>query len=254
MRKWSAKIPLYWKALIFSLIILAVSFVTAILFLDHTSDLLISYGIPQFFMDLQTELFRLFLFSTGTTLLLLWIFFLDVYGFLKRMGEQLAIAVQKKKLKVVFTGRQSKDVFGNITEQANKLLDMFWTFDDLKSARLSLEISSIKQLMNSISEAVILLDPSKLVTHINHPAEQLLGLAPGEVQDQLLIRYISDETFYQMIQDAVSDHRVVDQPLRLCDQDVFISVFPIKNRRSEILRIMVSIRSENPKAAVVAKT
>ena len=44
-----------------------------------------------------------------------------------------------------------------------------------------MEITSIKALINVISEGVIFVNQDKVVTHINHQAEELLRLIPGEI-------------------------------------------------------------------------
>ena len=63
----------------------------------------------------------------------------------------------------------------------------------MKSSRISMEITSIKALINVISEGVIFVNQDKVVTHINHQAEELLRLIPGEIIGEAISRYINDE-------------------------------------------------------------
>lgn len=194
---------------------------------------------------LKVELLRLYIFAAASSILLFLGFYWDLNSYLKQINTQLLDALENKKLKVSFQNRSANDILGHITKHSNQLLDMFRNFDQLKSARVSLEVNTNRQLINGISEGIIFLDTDKVVTHLNHHAERFLGFSPGETVGQVILRYISDESFCNIIETALSDQKIIGKDISIYDKDYKVSGIPIKNRKGNLLRILMVISQSN---------
>ena len=121
--------------------------------------------------------------------------YFDLKYFLNQLNNHFKYAIARKKLIPNLEEFQSKDLFQDISVNTNQMFSLFKNFDQMKSSRISMEISSIKSLINVISEGVIFVNQDKVVTHINHQAEELLRLIPGEVIGETISRYITVQIF-----------------------------------------------------------
>ena len=101
-----------------------------------------------------------------------------------------------------------------------------------------MEISSIKSLINVISEGVIFVNQDKVVTHINHQAEELLRLIPGEVIGETISRYITDSNILEHLNVALqNDQKITDIKLTIRETDfVNLTILPVKNKYGELVR------------------
>lgn len=237
-------LPLHVKVLFFTALVLSSSWMMLSSFSEQLLVIIGGIGNTQndvFLKAFHTELSRFYIAVISPTLIFFWLFYLDVYHYLKHLNQQLVKAISDKKLKITFSNRLSKDILGKITRHSNQLLDMFRHFDELKSARVTLEVNTNRQLMNTISEGIIFLDPDKVITHLNHHAEKFLGFAPGETVGQVIVRYINDETFCDVIEMALSDHKTVAKDIIIYEKPYKISSIPIKNRKGQLLRVLISL-------------
>ena len=122
----------------------------------------------------------------------------------------------------------------------------------MKTARIVLESSTIKQLMNSVSEGLILVNKDLIVTHINHVSEHDLGLIPGEIIGEAMSRKINNEILIQSLEKVFEfDHKYLDLDIK--QYDLIASIYPLKDKFGDIIRALVifnknSSRSDTSKS------
>ena len=139
---------------------------------------------------------------------------------------------------------KSKDLFQDITEHANQMFSLFKNFDQMKSSRIFLEVTSIKSLINVISEGVIFVNQDKVVTHINHQAEEFLRFIPGEVIGEVLSRHINHDDLLLNIDTCLkNDQKITDLLLTFREtEQVRVTILPIKNKLGDMIRAIIIIR------------
>lgn len=138
-----------------------------------------------------------------------------------------------------------------LLNQLEKTLNFFKSLEDMKTSKVVLESGSTKQLLNLISFGALFLTRTKQVTHINHKAEKLLGLIPGEILGQIISRKITNDTLLDAIDNSIEyDQRIIDQSITIRESlQLNLSIYPIKDKYGEILRIIIileTIVSETP--------
>ena len=159
-----------------------VSFYVTLFLFTNRVVLLINQGLN---LSVPIGLFRqdfiwFFIFGLLLSSLFLMIMYFDLKYFLNQLNNHFKYAIARKKLIPNLEEFQSKDLFQDISVNANQMFSLFKNFDQMKSSRISMEISTIKSLINVIAEGVIFVNQDKVVTHINHQeAEELLRLIPG---------------------------------------------------------------------------
>ena len=115
----------------------------------------------------------------------------------------------------------------------------------MKTARLALEVSTTKQLMNMVDEGIMLINKENVVTHINHVGEQLLKLIPGEIIGETVSRKISNELFLQSIEKGLEyDHKIIDEKIEFSKHYFLdVSVIPIKDKYGSVVRALIIVTS-----------
>ena len=136
---------------------------------------------------------------------------------------------------------KSKDLFQDISQNANQMFSLFKSFDQMKSSRISMEITSIKALINVIAEGVVFVNQDKVVTHINHQAEELLRLVPGEIIGEALSRYLNDGEILDHLNTAlVNDQKITDIHVSLRDTEkINLTILPVKNKFGDMIRAII---------------
>ena len=205
MRTLLNRIPFYYKLLVviflsvFSFVGVLLSFKSAIFSVVSIENELL-FNQQLLHVMLKHIAVGLFL-ITG-----IWVgFYWDLKYQLEYFNDQLLNSVVKKRMKVNFDEFQAQDIFGSIASNATQLFDLYREYDGMKSSRLSMEVTTVKQLMNSIDEGVILVSIDRLVTHINHHAETMLRFVPGEVLGQAVSRFISQSDVLNAIDDCLDN-------------------------------------------------
>ena len=144
-------------------------------------------------LDYQQEFLIILLISIGLSTMLIGAIFKGHSAFLKKLNHHIKDAIDKKKLIPNFKEYKQQDIKGELSHHINQCFLLFKGFDQIKTSRVSLEVASIKTVLNTISEPVIFINGDKVVTHINHQAEELLRLIPGEVIGEIISRHISHD-------------------------------------------------------------
>lgn len=243
IRKLFNRFPLRVKQVIFSTLIIGAFFLSFLLFANRLSEILsVKCHIDlQVITALKKDFIRFFLLGAGLAGLFLYLIFLDVHLFLKRINSKLVQAVAKKKLSITFNVFETHDLYESITKNANALFAIFKSYDNMKSSRVSLEVNTIKMLMNTVKEGVILVNRNKVVTHISHQAEDILRLAPGETEGEAISRNLSHEVFLSSLDASLSqDKKITKLPLVLADDvKVKLTILPIKNKFGDLVRALI---------------
>ena len=171
--------------------------------------------------------------------------YFDLKYFLNQLNNHFKYAIARKKLIPNLEEFQSKDLFQDISVNANQMFSLFKNFDQMKSSRISMEISTIKSLINVIAEGVIFVNQDKVVTHINHQAEELLRLIPGEVIGETISRYITDTNILDHLNQALqNDQKITDIKLTIRDTEfITLTILPVKNKYGELVRAIILFKS-----------
>ena len=107
-----------------------------------------------------------------------------------------------------------------------------------------MEVTTIKQLMNSIDEGVILVSLDRLITHINHHAETMLRFVPGEVLGQAVSRFISQSDVLDAIDECL-DKGIKTASLEavMSDEESYLfKIFPIRNKQKSTQRALIIVK------------
>lgn len=181
-------------------------------------------------------------------ILLLTVFIaLDLIIFVKKINDQIKESLSDRKLTEQFSQFYSSMTFFGILKNLKSLLSLFKSFDNMKTARIVLESSTIKQLMNSVSEGLILVNKDLIVTHINHVSEHDLGLIPGEIIGEAMSRKINNEILIQSLEKVFEfDHKYLD--LDINQYNLVASIYPLKDKFGDIIRALVIFNKKSSRS------
>jgi PAS domain-containing protein len=201
---------------------------------------------PEQFDAIQQLIIQL---SIGLVLIIMLIFFIllmDTNRLVYRINLIIREALGERKLEEHFTNLSSAKNYDELRKNINSVLSLFKSFDMMKANRIALETSSIKSLMNNISEGVLLVNKEKVVTHINHRGEQILRLIPGEIIGTAASRKISHDVFLAKLDDAIQNNQIItDQYIQIRENHPLkLNLFPIKNKFGEVIRALVIIHPQ----------
>jgi PAS domain-containing protein len=242
MRRIFDRIPLFWKYLMMSLLIF-VAFYLSFYFFTNRILVILKEAL---LIDVPLGIFKndfvwFFIWAALLSMLLLMLMYVDLRYFLSRLNNHFKYAIARKKMIPNLEEFQSKDLFQDISVNANQMFSLFKNFDQMKSSRISMEITSIKALINVIHEGIIFVNQDKVVTHINHQAEELLRLIPGEIIGEAISRYITDQQLLDHLNTSlVNDQKMTDIKLTIRETEfVNLTILPIKNKFGELVRAII---------------
>ncbi|MEC8678133.1 MAG: PAS domain-containing protein [Candidatus Margulisiibacteriota bacterium] len=242
MRRIFDRIPLFWKYLMMSLLIFVAFYLSFYFFTNRIlvilkEALLIEVPLGIF----KNDFVWFFIWAALLSMLLLMLMYVDLRYFLSRLNNHFKYAIARKKMIPNLEEFQSKDLFQDISVNANQMFSLFKNFDQMKSSRISMEITSIKALINVIHEGIIFVNQDKVVTHINHQAEELLRLIPGEIIGEAISRYITDQQLLDHLNTSLAnDQKMTDIKLTIRETEfVNLTILPIKNKFGELVRAII---------------
>ena len=242
MRRIFDRIPLFWKYLMMSLLIF-VAFYLSFYFFTNRILVILKEAL---LIDVPLGIFKndfvwFFIWAALLSMLLLMLMYVDLRYFLSRLNNHFKYAIARKKMIPNLEEFQSKDLFQDISINANHMFSLFKNFDQMKSSRISMEITSIKALINVIHEGIIFVNQDKVVTHINHQAEELLRLIPGEIIGEAISRYITDQQLLDHLNTSLAnDQKMTDIKLTIRETEfVNLTILPIKNKFGELVRAII---------------
>ncbi|MEK9727537.1 MAG: PAS domain-containing protein, partial [Candidatus Margulisiibacteriota bacterium] len=229
MRRLFDRIPLIWKYVMMSALIFVAFYFSFYFFTNRVLSILndaLMINVP--ISIFKGDFIWFFVWGAILSILLLMLMYFDLKYFLSRLNNHFKYAIARKKMIPNLEEFQSKDLFEDISTHANQMFSLFRNFDQMKSSRISMEITSIKALINVISEGVIFVNQDKVVTHINHQAEELLRLIPGEIIGEGIARYINDSHLLDHLNTALNnDQKLTDIKLTLRETEfVNLTILP----------------------------
>ena len=242
MRRLFDRIPLFWKYILMSVFIFVSFYASFYLFSNRVLSILqdaLNVHVPMSIF--RGDFIWFFIWGALLSVVLLMIMYFDLKHFLSQLNHHFKYAIARKKMIPNLEEFHSRDLFQEISQNANHMFSLFKSFDQMKSSRISMEITSIKALINVISEGVIFVNQDKVVTHINHQAEELLRLIPGEIIGEALSRYITDtEIFVHLNTSLTNDQKLTDIKLTLRETEfVHLTILPIKNKFGDLIRAIL---------------
>ena len=248
------KINFVIKAIIFYLLLLTVV-CSFIYFLIYTFQ---EFLVSQFRYDVSKQsILHLLPFSyylSGWAIFtLLYLFFTyDIRSFYRKVQNITLDSLSDRKLPDDFPLYKSTYTFEGISTHLHSILSLYKSFDNMKTARIMLEVNSVKQLMNVVDEGVLLINADRVVTHINHNGEQLLRLIPGEIIGEAISRKISNELFLQNLDQTLEfDQKIIGKKITFGDKNILlISMFPVKDKFGDVVRALVVIRKNTVVSSV----
>jgi transcriptional regulator with PAS, ATPase and Fis domain len=236
-------LKLYLKfILIYFLLICIIAGLFTYFYVDLTTYLTTNYFIDsKIILLLKTLILKMIIISFLLILPLLLILYIDIKFFLNKINNSLKDSLSERKLESNFTNLYSGKTFSTITTNIISIFSLFKSFDNLKAAQISIEMNSLKSIINNIHEGIILINKEKIVTHINHPAETIFRLIPGEILNQIISRKISNPVILENLD------KVFEEDIKINDLEttlkggktILLNILPIKNKFNETTRAMI---------------
>ena len=131
--------------------------------------------------------------------------------------------------------------FEDVVVNMESLFKLFRSFDVMKANRISLDVNTIKQIIDNVSEGVLILNKDKIVTRLNAPCEEMFGLIPGELLGQVITRCITSELLISELDEVLSKGRKSTkiEMAVTSKRRVQFQVLPLKNKEGVLNRVVV---------------
>jgi hypothetical protein len=235
------------QSTVFALKIL--SFLISIVVLVYYISRFITYDIPLLILqeyglsiDVLSLLNKLplqgFLLTVFCFLLLVAWFITDVVLFLKSINLEIKESLKDRKLERNFEHLFVCFNFFKVSCHLKTVFHLYKMLDNMKTSRIVLEVSTLRQLMAQIKKGVILIRKDLVVTHVNHIAEGFLGLISGEIINQSISRKIDNEDMLHAIENGFEfDKKILD--IHLEKENLTMSMFPLKDKFGEVVRVLI---------------
>ena len=237
------RIGIIFKLLIFiGTILLALGYSISYLLSAYNQVMLNTYGIS---LDIDQLLSEVSFKPVWGSLILIGIvivlLILDLIIFVNRINNTIKSSLEEFKLQDHFPHFYSNMTFNQAIKNISELMALYKTLDVLKTARVNIENSTTKPILNNVSEGIIFINKHKVVSHINHVAETMLGLIPGEALGEVISRKINHELFLNLLDKTLEyDQKTVDMSLE--DKKLTCGVFPIKDKFGDLVRVVVILK------------
>ena len=185
----------------------------------------------------------------------LWIYWETTFP-LRHLLKAFQVAVNKKQVLFDLEPPKRNDIYGRLIAKMCESMDMMKAYDTMKSSRIAIEVQSVKMLMNQCSEGVLLINQNKIITHVNHQAEQLLGLIPGESSGELLSRLVAQEDLLKAIDTVFAEGEKIAalKIVLLHELPTLVSILPLKNKYGTLVRLMIIFKETKAEVSVEEKS
>lgn len=116
----------------------------------------------------------------------------------------------------------------NILQSAlkNKLHETFIelnNFDTLKADKIARDNNVLRNILNDISEGIVVLDKDKMVLNINSQAERFLKLTSGESREKNITRIIKNSNLENLINSAIkNESNTVDISIEIAKDEIIL--------------------------------
>ena len=235
-----ARIPVSWKFGLLFLMLAGLQLGGLILLLHPITTT--QNSISLFWTRLSESMLLIF-FTEGLIVLAAIAY---VQKHLTRMNKELKHVLNERRLSQNLSSFYQAKTLDELVHNTHNLFGLFKSFDHMKAARINVETQTLKAILNNIQEGVILVNTDRVVTHINHTAESMLRLIPGEIIAQTLSRKVSCPAVLDSIARTIAeDHKFLDIPFCIREgSPLTLDSYPIKNTFGEVVRVAVIIREK----------
>ena len=159
------------------------------------------------------------------------------------INETCQKAMAERRLANLFPDFYQAITRKGLLENLQTIFSMFKSLDHLKSARVSLEVKTVKLLSNSIQEGVVLVNKDKVVSYINAQAEQILRLIPGEGTGDTITRHIHHADIVKALDLALdSEEKTTDLLVEHAEDSFCVTVLPIHDRFGTVSRALFVLK------------
>ncbi|MBT5955111.1 PAS domain-containing protein [bacterium] len=176
--------------------------------------------------------------------IILFVIYIDNRWFTKTLNEMTKESLSDRNLLTscvdLSEGKTQQEILTNVSQ----VLQLYLTFSQIKTENLSLWIHTHKEILSQVTDGIIIINNDKVVTHINHISEQILGLLPSEILGQIISRKISNPEFLQIVANTITDDvKTINHPIECKDNKcIKLSVIPIKNNQELRLRTLIILK------------
>ncbi|RAP34267.1 hypothetical protein DID80_07470 [Candidatus Marinamargulisbacteria bacterium SCGC AAA071-K20] len=237
------KIPLLLKTILFCLLQLfvlscAIYFLLEAFVHHYQLELYAPISMIGFLSQLDIRVIGMI---SGCLLAVTGLFYLDSNRFVKRVKGVMDDSLIERKLEDNFEHFGAKENYDSLVKNLASIFSLYKAFDNMKTARISLELDTSRTLLNNISEGVMFVDSHKVVSYVNHVAEQMLKLVPGEIIGKAIVRKITNEKLLESLDNAIEfEQKVIGKVIAIRnDEKLIMNVFPIKDKSAQIIRLMI---------------
>ena len=204
------------------------------------SGAMVELGLRQQFFDLLIYIMAFHGVLSLVVVIVLVVLENNIVGVLNR---HIGFALSERKLEDAFDNLCTNRSLFKSLSSVQKLLKLFRSFDLMKSGRVACETESIKMIMNDIEEGVVIIDKDLFVKSINHNAEKILGLIPGEIINHMFSRKVNDEALLSELNQAVSDSQRINGFLLVHKkQSVLVDIIPVLSSNEETVRLIMILK------------
>lgn len=205
-------------------------------------------GVVLFFRPGQTwvqvsdVLLFVFFLQVFVGVLVLWVFRVFMYRINKVLRQVLQERGLAHELHRFYEAEDLPQLLGNV----QGLFALFKAFDHMKATKIGVETQSLKAIVNNIEEGVMVLNKDRVVTHINHTAENMLRLLPGEIVGQTVSRKVSSPEMLSCIERTLSEDHKFLQVVCCIREGIPLSLdtYPIKDAFGEVVRVVAILRQK----------
>ena len=191
--------------------------------------------------ELMEIAYQLIAFIGGIVGIALLFLYLNSRAFLRRIKASIREALEERHLEEELDHFYKVHRTRDLVKSIDQLFHLYRTFDQMKTSRCFTEIQTAKILMNSLEEGIFIVDNSKTVISINHSAEQMLRLIPGEMEGVCLSRKISNTTLLESIDVVIQKaEKVISKRIAMPERRKFqVTILPISNKQHEVIRALI---------------
>lgn len=236
------RLPLGWKmTLLFGLLVGLISGIVYLTFqvpiLDK-GDVII---IPVSWAVLSQSFYKMLAAVCSAIIIVFLYLYFDLHGFQSQLRGRIRESLEERHLEQELAHFYQPKTLQDLTESVDHLFHLYKTFDQMKTSRCYTEALTSKILMNNLEEGVMVVDTHKTVTAINHSAEQLLRLIPGEILGLSISRKISNNTLLESLDLVVEKgQKVIDKRMALPERKKLqMTILPVTNKKYEVVRALI---------------
>ena len=191
--------------------------------------------------QLELMMVNIISFAVVLGIILALLIYIDIKGFMSSVNESMKNYLEEKKLDVDLDEFYTGTTFYSISNNMEELLNLFKSFDVMKSNRIFLESTTINVVLNNIVEGVVVVNEEKVVTNINHRGEEILRLKPGEAVGQAFSRKITQDKLLKGLNKTLEkQEKVLNQKIVIKKgKQVSANFIPIKDGNEDVSRCVM---------------